>query len=184
MVAQETLNELGLLFRAPILVPEIWWIITPLIFLVFILTFYFGKYIKEELGWNTALSNSIVLVFICIDLLRTIYHYTQPASVWNFAWHPEKVAIIFFIMLEGMLLSYTAFKHALPKWVMFFIASPASVNSQAYILTTIIYLQIEPTIYTLYAALVFLAILIGTITLIREGLHIIYGYHFNGKKKK
>jgi len=182
MIWDKTLEELALLLQAPALVPEMFWVITPLVAVIFVMTFYFGKHIGEKLGWNTALGNSVVLFFVGIDLLRTIYHYTQPASIWNFAWHPIKITVIAIILIEAVLLSYTAFKHAIPEAVMFFIASPLSVNLQAYVLTTIVYLEIDPTIYTLVAALILFLILLIIFVVIRELEHIAYGYHFNGKK--
>jgi len=155
-VLQQTLDELVLLIKAPFIVPEMWWMVVPLFAILMLMTFYFGRYIREKIGWNTALSNSVVLFFVGIDLLRTVYHYKFPPTIWNFAWHPIPVLIILLVMFEGALLSYEAFRHGLPSAVMFFMASPLSVNLQAYVLTAIVYLQIKPTIYTFYAAIILL----------------------------
>lgn len=184
MAFEHILQELSLLLRAPFIVPEMWWIAGPLIAVILVMTFYFGRYIQEKLGWNTALGNSVVLFFVGIDLLRTIFNYTQPPSIWNFAWHIPKVIIIFLIMIEAVFLSYTAFKHAIPDWIMFFIASPLSVNLQAYVLATIVYLELEPTMNTLYAALLLFAILLTFFTVIREIQHVAYGYHLQDVKEK
>jgi len=178
---EQTFADLRLLVEAPILVPEMWWVVLPLIGITLVMTFYFGKYICEQLGWNSALSNSIVLLFVGLDLLRTIYHYTFPASVWNYAWHPVKLGIILFIMFEGMLLARMAFQHAVPSAFMFFIASPLSVNLQAYILTVLVYLQIEPTITVLYAALILFAVLYAALTVLKEAEHLLL-YHVRPKK--
>lgn len=176
-IVNNTLTELSLLIRAPFIVPEIWWILTPLLVTLLIMNFYFGKYVREKLGWNTALGNSIVLFFVGIDLLRTIYHYTEPATIWNFAWHYVKVIIILVVMIEGMLLAYTAFAHKAKQSIMFFIASPLPVNLQAYILSAIVYLQTDPTIYTLLAAIVLFAILLIFFTILREIEHLLLGVH-------
>jgi hypothetical protein len=179
---ERTIAEFFLLLKAPLIVPEMWWIITPLIIVTFVMALYFGKYIREQLGWNTALGNSIVLFFVCIDLLRTVYHYSDPPTIYQFAWNPLKTLVIIAVMFEGALLSVTAFEHALPKQVMFFIASPASVNTQAYVLAAIIYLRTVPTIYTMFAAILLFLVLFGLLRTLQEVEHIQRGYHFKKAK--
>ena len=103
---QQTWKEFILILKAPSLVPEMWWIITPLFVTFLVMTFYFGVYKREELGWNTALGNTIVLMFVAIDLLRTVYHYTIPPMLENFAGHPVIFIIIAIIIIEAFLLFY------------------------------------------------------------------------------
>ena len=169
--------ETILLIKAPILVPEMWWIVIPLIVITLLMTFYFGRYIREQLGWNTAMANSVVLFFVGIDLLRTVFNYSDPPSWIQFTWHPIKTIVIAAIMIEGLLLSYTAFAHKIPKKVLFFVASPLPVNLQAYVLTAVIYLQIVPTWYTLYAAIVLFVILYIILRGLQEIEHWQRGYH-------
>jgi len=180
---QRTLTEFWLLLKAPLHAPEMWWIITPLIVITFVMAFYFGKYIREKLGWNTALGNSIVLLFVSIDLLRTIYQYTIPASWMNFLGHPVEVLIIAAVIIEGLLLSYTAFEHALPAKVMFFIASPLPVNVQAYVLTAVVYAKLLTTWYTLLAAILLFAVLFIVLRLLQEIEHLSFGHHFKKKPR-
>lgn len=184
LVWQEIQDELTYLLIAPKIEPELWWIITPLIIITLIMTFYFGKYFREKMGWNTALGNSIVLIFVGIDQLRTIYNYSIPPTIWHFAWHPLTTLIIFLIMFEGIMLSATAFKHGIPEKIMYFFTSPLSINIQAYVLTIIVYTQKHPTIYTLAAALILFAIIFITLRLIQEIEHLLFGYHFKNKKNK
>ena len=110
LVWQEIQDELTYLLIAPKIEPDLWWIITPLIVITLLMTFYFGKYVSEKLGWNTALGNSVVLLFVGIDQLRTIFNYSTPPSIWHFAWHPLTSIVILAIMCEGIMLSVTAFK--------------------------------------------------------------------------
>jgi len=179
---ERTLQEFFNLLKAPLVEPELWWIITPLIVVLFIMTFYFGKYMREQLGWNSALSNSIVLIFVGIDQLRQIYHYSNPPSIWQYSWHPIITLVIILIMMEGIMLTYTAFKHGIPEKLMFFVSSPASVNSQAYVLTTIVYTQSTPTIYTFLAAVVLFVVLLVFLRVVKEIEHIALGYHFKWRK--
>ncbi|PIN74716.1 hypothetical protein COV18_05850 [Candidatus Woesearchaeota archaeon CG10_big_fil_rev_8_21_14_0_10_37_12] len=151
---ERILEQLFILINAPRLAPELWWVAAPLLFTLLVMSFYFGLYKKEELGWNTALGNTIVLLFVGIDLLRTLYHYTRPASFENFLFFWETLLLVCIILIEALLLFYFAFTHALPKHIMFFLASPLPVNVQAYVIACVVYLQLNSTWFLLFAAIV------------------------------
>ena len=178
------LAEFLLLLKTPLFISEIWWIISPLIIITILMTFYFGRYVREKLGWNTALSNSIVLFFVGVDLLRTVYQYTAPPSLVNYAINPIKVIIILIVMIEGILLTYTAFTHALPAKIVFFIASPLTVNLQAYILIVAVYARLKPNIYTLFAAILLFIILLSFLRLLQELEHLLLSHHSKKKQGK
>jgi len=148
-----------MLLGAPLWVPEMIWIIAPLLVTFLAMTFYFGLYEGEELGWNTSVANTIVLFFVAIDLLRTMFYYSSPPSIWNYLFNPWKLLTVLIIIAEAILLFSLAFRHAIPKNVMFFIASPLPVNLQAYVIATLVYLRLPPTWYTLSAALLLFACL-------------------------
>lgn len=156
---QNIIAELKLLLKAPIMEPSMVWIILPLIATFLIMTFYFGIYKKEELGWNTAVANMIVLLFIVIDLTKHLYYYSPTPSTQNFLLHPAKTLIIIFIFLESVIFGLSAFGHALPKKILFFATSPLSLNIQAYVIISIVYLRKEPTVYTFLAAIMLFLIL-------------------------
>lgn len=171
------------LLKAPYTVPEMIWIIVPLIITTLAMTLYFGKYRKEKLGWNTALGNSIVLLFVGIDLLRTLYHYDASPSFNQYLLHPIKTLIIAFIMIEGTVLAYVAFKHALPEKLVFFMTSPVSINLQAYVMIVIIYLRMIPTVYTLAATVLLFCALYIVLRTIQKIEYRILGYHKKGSKQ-
>ena len=164
---QYTYFQLTLLFKAPLYATDMWWIISPLIVTFLAMTVYFGLYRREELGWNSSLSNIIVLLFVSIDLLRTIFNYTSPPTIQNYATHQLLSAIILVIIIEAMLLFYFAFTHKVPKKLMFFIASPLCINIQAYVIISIVYLELLPTKFTLFAALLLFLILLLLSQLLR-----------------
>ena len=60
------------LFLAPVHHPSMIWIVVPLLMALLLMTIYFAKYRDEELGWNTALGNSLVLIFVSVALLLSI----------------------------------------------------------------------------------------------------------------
>ncbi|MBI4344213.1 MAG: hypothetical protein HY555_01355, partial [Euryarchaeota archaeon] len=64
LVLERVLALLG----APIANPEMIWFVVPLAAITLIMTLYFGLHPKEELGWNTAVGNTVALLFVSIDL--------------------------------------------------------------------------------------------------------------------
>ena len=45
---------------------SIWWLLAPLILFWLVLEFYFGRFKKEKLGWNTALGNALSIFWLII----------------------------------------------------------------------------------------------------------------------
>jgi len=175
------MGQFWALVRAPLDVPELWWVLAPLIAVTLIMTLYFGKYFREELGWNTALGNSVVLFFVGIDLLRTLVQMTD--SLYLLALHPIKVVFILAVMCEAMLMARLAFRHAIPSKVMFFIAQPVSVNVQAYVAAVIVYTNAVPDRFLLGAAVLLFLVIFAALRVVQEAEHLLYRYHFRGEKR-
>lgn len=137
---------------APALNPNMFWIIMPLLFTLLLMTFYFGAHQREELGYNSAVANSVVLLFVGVDLFRHVFTLTIPGSVLNYQLHPISTIICFAVILEAVTLMFASFFQSLPKQVTFFFCAPASVNLQAYLAIAIVYTNIPIDWYTLLAA--------------------------------
>jgi hypothetical protein len=155
------------LISAPALNPQMMWIISPLIITLLLMTFYFGRYTKEELGWNTAIGNSIVLLFVAIDLLRYVFNLSTPGSIINYELHPISTIICLIVMAESLTLMFTSFFKALPKTVTFFLCAPLPVNLQAYLAVVIVYTNVKLDGFTLVAAIVLFIILYFIIKLLQ-----------------
>ena len=177
---QPLLIELLQFAQAPLIAPMMIWTIAPLIVVTLAMTYYFGKYPAEKLGWNTVLGNSIVLLFVSLDLLRTIHSYTTPPTFGHFLTNPFKVGLILLLLAEGFILAYAAFKHAKLQKLVYFFASAQSINTQAYLLTVVVYLQLRPTLNTLLAAFIFFIAVLITLRILQEIEHFLLGNH--GKK--
>ena len=155
-VIQQRISELVF---APMEFPEMLWIVTPLIATTLLMTLYFGKYKREELGWNTAVGNSLVLLFVAIDLYRYVFNTLGDGTFMVFIENPVPTLVCTVVLLEGLALMLLNFFHALPKKVTFFISAPLSVNLVAYVAMAIIYSGIPADDVTVAAALSAFAIL-------------------------
>lgn len=173
VLLQTTWERLLELLTAPAVNPSMIWIITPLIVTLVLMTFYFGKYARDELGWNTAVGNSIVLLFVAIDLFRYVFNLSTPGSIINYELHPISTVICIIVAVEAVTLMLTSFFKALPKSVTFFLCAPLPVNLQAYIAISIVYTNITLDWFTLLAVIVlfiFLYILIKILQFLERKL--------------
>lgn len=129
---QEVLARIWFILKAVYTHPEMLWVITPVVISMILISYYFGKYKKEELGWNTAFGNSIILLFACVDLFR----YLHNTDLLGFNRYTTLVAVV---MGEGVLLMLLDFLHALPKSFAFALSSGMTVNSILIFLIVIVY---------------------------------------------
>ncbi|MBI3037125.1 hypothetical protein HYY73_05260 [Candidatus Woesearchaeota archaeon] len=144
------------LVAAPASNPEMLWIALPLIVTLFTMEFYFGRYRRESLGWNTSVGNSLVLVFVSLDLLRQIYGSASINAVAEvFSLNPSKTILAVAVGLSGLFILYYDFFHLLPKRFAFTISSYLGVNLLAYFSAAVIYADLRIDWYTLFAALLF-----------------------------
>jgi len=154
------------LLIAPIINTEMIWLVIPLTIVTLLMTFYFGRYSYEELGWNTAVGNSLVLMFVSIDLLRYLFNLSDPGSLNNYFMNYTRTLVVLAVAAEGLLLMYTNYLHFIPKRVAFIISSPLPVNLTAYTVMAIVYTEVPIEWTTVWAAIaIFLALLIVLSTL-------------------
>lgn len=148
------------IIKAPINKPEMLWIIIPVALSTFLMTYYFGKYKKEELGWNTAFGNSIIMLFACLDLLRYLYdHNTLALNV--------QTILVIAVLLEGTILTLLNFLHALPKSFAFGISSGMTVNIILLSLIILVYSQLPLDQITAVAVVAISVVVIAILKIIQ-----------------
>ncbi len=175
------LERIQEIVNAPISNPEMLWISLPLIATLILMEFYIGRYRDEELGWNTAVGNSMVLMFVGIDLLRKIYGETffytfSIEKVLSLALTPQTL-IALLILAQGMIMILINFFHLLPKTFAFKISSPLFVNLIAYLAIVLIYTKTPIDGMTAIASFLIFAALI----LMVDVLHIFIPRHHSQK---
>ena len=146
--------------KSPLDSTNMLWILMPLILVLLLMELYFSRYKSEELGWNTAFGNSLVLIFVSIDLLRYMYNIGQ------FGFNP-RMAIVVSIVFVGMLFTLLDFFHLLPKSLAFVISSRLPINFLALIGVILVYTNIPIDYITFFAFVLFLFIIGGFLRLIQ-----------------
>lgn len=184
------------LVAAPFQHPQMVYILTPMLITLVLMEFYFGRYKDEELGWNTAVGHALVLIFVGIDLLKTVYPGVPPsvmaAEAWavmgsfsSFTGEALTTLIALAILLFGFLLLIVDFFHWLPKGLAFFVSGTLEIDLIAYLGIVIVYSNnarlhpIPVDWYTLLAAILLffaLSLLFGFIHLLEP--------EYKGKRKE
>lgn len=140
------------LVEAPFSDPQMLWSVVPLIMATLFMTLYFGKYKKEELGWNTAFGNTMVFLFMAISIIRQMY-YSDAIGSWD---NVFSNSFYFFVTAAligaAFVLMLITYYHLLPKRVAFFLFSAPPINVSVYVLMTIIYTGVPADSITLLAA--------------------------------
>lgn len=138
------------LLLAPFSHPQMFYIILPMIVTLVVLELYQGRYSSEDLGWNSAVGHALVLIFVSVDLLKTIYPDVAPSTMLNSIWfnathlgaqsgEAVTTLIAAAIGTYGFLLLIIDFLHWLPKRLAFFISGNLQIHLLAYLGIAIVY---------------------------------------------
>lgn len=130
------------LVSAPLVNQDILWFAFPLGIATLFMTLYFGKYRYEELGWNTAFGNTMVFLFVAIDLIRKMYYATPEGGFGNLFTNPLYFSITGILVIVALLFMLITYYHLLPKSWAFFIFSNPPVNVSLYVVMTIVYTNV------------------------------------------
>jgi len=141
------------LLEAPLAEPNMLWFAIPLIIATVMMTLYFGRYHKEELGWNTAFANSMVFIFVSIDIIRRMYESVEPYSWLNILNNPLYLMITLVLSGFGLLSILVVYYHLLPKQIAFRLFSNLPVNIATYVIMCVVYAGVTLDQYTVYAGI-------------------------------
>ena len=148
------------LLQAPLLNTEMIWIISPLIFTLLIMNFYFGIHKREELGWNTAVGNSLALIFVSMDLFRHIYTNSAGKTIMEIIFgNFREVVVVGCIAMISFWLLFGEFFHLIPKQIAFLVSSSLPTTLIAYMGIILIYTNVPLDFITFLAGILMLIVL-------------------------
>ena len=142
------------LLTSPFTHAKTMWMIVPLIITIFFLQAYFGRWKNEKLGWNSAFGNMIALLFITVSLMYEITHLFKPIDfvVWGTPLY--KAILVTAIALQVLLMMIFIFMHAIPKRLSYFIGSPLTTYTIAFVAIVLVYADIPIDWLTLIAFII------------------------------
>jgi hypothetical protein len=147
------LKRCWIILTAPAADPTMLWEVIPLVVTMFLMEIYFGKHKEEQLGWNTAFSNALVLLFVGTNLLRVLYIKNQ--LLLNL-----KLIVIIAMMVLGLLLAFLDFYQLIPRFIAFEISSKLPLNYLAYIIIVYIHTDLPLNLITLATIILLFIILV------------------------
>jgi len=135
---------------APLLFPEMLWILAPVLVTVILMEIYFYKYPRDAMGHHKFLENSIYLIFIGADLLRYVYFNGTSLKIYVAA------QIVCIWILIGLL----DFLHKLPTSIHFRLSTKVLITYSAHIAIILIYSDILSVVTLTHIISVILSILL------------------------
>lgn len=154
----ESFSRAMFIVKEPIKNEGLIWALIPILATLILIELYFGRYRKEEIGWNTAFGNSLILIFVSTDLIRRLIQTNALGA------DPIKTGIAVGLIATGFILTFVDFFHAMPKEWAFAISSKLPTSFLAIIATLFIYINIPIDYVTTFALfLLLLAVYIAII---------------------
>lgn len=142
------------LLMAPLNNMDMLWTAIPLLIATLFMILYFGRYRKEELGWNTAFGNTMVFMFVGISIVREMYD--QGGDLATLFANELYSALCLGLIAWGMFLMFFTYFHLLPKRLVFFILSAPPINVTVYVIMAIVYADVRPDHITVLAGVALL----------------------------
>ena len=151
------------MLKAPLNNREMMWLIIPILFITISMEFYFARYRDEELGWNTAFSNSLFLLGVGIALIDFLNRNNLLFEINDYT------IITGILVLSGISLSIIDYYHILPKKIAFGVSSHLLVNIYGFLAIILVYTQIGVDLITIMAS----GVIAGAIIVFLQLIHII-----------
>ena len=159
------------------------WIVIPLAIATILMVIYFGIYREERAGWNTHLSNSFVLVFVSIALLRHIY-LINSGTYYNFIDSWDKTLLTIILLSAGITLVRFNFGHVLPERFAKYLSSPLTINLIAYVIILLVYSEKELSFMLILGSIIIILVFMALLILIKKPMYKIAEYIKKQKRKE
>ena len=162
---------------------EVLWNIIPLAIATIVILMYFERYEQEKEGWNSYLSNSLVLLFVSVALFRYIYSI-NGIGAFNFVDYIGKTIATASLLLVGLILFRFNFEHLLPKRFAKYFGSILAANIGAYAVILFVYSKFPASWNDLFALLIIATTILIVLSLTKYPLNKIFKYLEKEKRKE
>ena len=142
--------------KVPIDNKEVLWALAPILVTLFLIQVYFGRHREEQIGWNTAYGNIVVLIFVVANLANYVnkrYGYQTILEVGTEGFY--KAILILVVLALAVFLFFADFFHSMSRKISFFLSSSLFVTFIAYVSIVSVYSSILFDKETLVSLVVF-----------------------------
>ena len=137
-------------------------ILIPLLITLFLIQLYFGRNKDEQIGWNTAYANCIVLLFVTAHLGTYVYEQYGLDAFYNLgstAYY--KTLFVLILGLVALSLMFLDYFHSIDERFSFLMSSSIFIDVISFIGIVLVYSSIEFDWITLYASIfIFLLVIV------------------------
>lgn len=146
------------LLYAPLLYPEMLWILIPLIIAIILTETYFRKYPREGLGHHSSLENSVFMIFVLFNL--AYYLVNNPSAI--------KTYVVALFGIYAVTVIALDFYHKLPTKTFMKLSSKFIIGFKTYIFIVLVYSDIllKVTFFDLFSMVVSAGILFFALVLV------------------
>ena len=162
---------------------EVLWNVAPLAFVTVLVVFYFSLYKEEAPGWNSYLTNSVVLLFVSMNLFRYIYTLT-PDRFYNFIDFPGKSLAGVALLFIGIALLKFNFEHLVPEKFAKYLSSPLTVNLIAYVIILFVYSNLGLNWIVFLSLLTIVLVFYAAISSFKYPINKLHNYIEKEKKRE
>ncbi len=161
-----------IILKQPFRTGEMLWILIPLLATLVLMELYFGHHKKESIGWNSAVSNSLILFFVGMNLLAylqrnsLLLRFSQVTSA-DFSIAVIKTAIALVITAESIAILLINFFHLTTRKFAFGISSTLIMNYLGIISIILVYSNIMFDWMTLFSTLFIFALVVCFFKILR-----------------
>ncbi|MDY6776799.1 MAG: hypothetical protein SVQ76_01695 [Candidatus Nanohaloarchaea archaeon] len=132
------------ILRFPAEHPEFIPSLIPIFLGLVVIELYFGRYEFEELGWNSAVSNSVLIIATSLTLIVRLNLLGAPAG--------PRYGVAYGILLLGAFILVMNFFHVWPPKVAFNVSSGFVTYVLVYLSIALVYEGVPPTLNTVAAS--------------------------------
>ncbi|MDP3916802.1 MAG: hypothetical protein Q8Q42_00770 [Nanoarchaeota archaeon] len=128
-------------------------ILVPLVVTLFLIQTYFGRNKDEELGWNTAYANCIVLLFVTAHLASYVYENYGLSALDGFGTAAYyKTLFVLILGLTALSLMFIDFFHSIDERMSFLLSNNIFIVFLSFVSIVLVYTDIPFNRDTLVAS--------------------------------
>ncbi|MDY6769100.1 MAG: hypothetical protein SVW02_03280 [Candidatus Nanohaloarchaea archaeon] len=144
LAAEAVLQRFSSLVRFPVEHPEFLPSLIPIFLGLVVIELYFGKYTFERLGWNSAVSNAVLLLATALTLIIRLNLIGAPSG--------PRYLVAYGILVLATAMLLLNFYHIWPPQIAFSVSSGFVVYTLVYITIATVYEQLPLDVNTVTAA--------------------------------
>ncbi len=146
LVLETVLRRFYAIFLFPAYNPDLIPSVIPIFLGLIVIEIYFGKYQSESLGWNSAVSNAVLLLATALTLIIRLNLIGVPSG--------PRYIVAYGILVLGTVILVLNFYHLWPAVIAFSVSSGFAVYTLVYISIAIVYEHLPLDRHTAAAAVI------------------------------